>query len=120
MHDPEAVVIVSRPGPAQPATEPGDRLAGITAQVAANRARTEQLQQWTEHVLAAAHATRRTSAEARSQRRSSPAGQDLMQRSERARLLARLESMPVIEQAKGITRAGLSHIFQISGWRGVD
>jgi hypothetical protein len=33
------------------------------------------------------------------------AGQDLMQRFEHARLLARLESMPMIEQAKGIIMA---------------
>jgi hypothetical protein len=48
---------------------------------------------------------RRTSAQARRQRRASPAGRDLMQQSEHARLLARLEIMPVIEQAKGIIMA---------------
>jgi AmiR/NasT family two-component response regulator len=63
------------------------------------------LQQWTVRVLTQAQAARRTSAEARRQRSSSPAGQDLLQASEYARLLARLESMPVIEQAKGIIMA---------------
>jgi AmiR/NasT family two-component response regulator len=54
-------------------------------------------------VLTEARAARRASAEARRRRRrSSSAGRDLMQHSEYARLLARLESMPVIEQAKGI------------------
>ena len=56
-------------------------------------------------MLAQARAARLASAEARRQRRSSPAGRDLMQQSEYARLLARLESMPVIEQAKGIIMA---------------
>jgi hypothetical protein len=63
------------------------------------------LQHWTEHVLLKSQAARRAIAEARRQRRSSPAGRDLMQQSEYARLLARLESMPVIEQAKGIIMA---------------
>ena len=105
MHDREAVVIVSSPGPAQPATELDDPLARASAQVAANRTRTEELQQWTKHVLTEAQAVQRISVEARRQRRSSPAGRDLMQRSEHARLLARLETMPVIEQAKGIIMA---------------
>ena len=56
-------------------------------------------------MLTEAQAARLISAEARRLRRSSPAGRDLMQRSEHARLLARLESMPVIEQAKGIIMA---------------
>jgi hypothetical protein len=63
------------------------------------------LWQRTTHVLTEARASRLTSVEARRRRRSSPVGQDLMQRSEHARLLARLESMPVIEQAKGIIMA---------------
>jgi len=99
------VVIVSHPGIAQPATELGDLLAGAWAQAAAACARSGELQQWTMRVLTRTQAARRTSAEARRQRRASPAGQDLMQRFEHARLLARLESMPVIEQAKGIIMA---------------
>lgn len=54
---------------------------------------------------AAAQAARRTSAEARRQRRSSPEVRDLIQRSEHARLLARLATKPVTEQAKGIIKA---------------
>ena len=95
----------SSPDPAQPTIELGDRLAIAIAQVAANRARSEELQQWTTHVLTEAEAARRTSMEALRQRRSSPAGRELMQQSEHARLLARLETMPVIEQAKGIIMA---------------
>jgi hypothetical protein len=104
-HDPEAGVIVSSPGAAQPATELGHRLVSIRAQMAANRARTEELQQRTTQLLTRAQAAQRRSMEARRERRSSPAGQDLLQQSEQARLLARLESMPVIEQAKGIIMA---------------
>jgi len=63
------------------------------------------LRQWTEHVLTETQAVQQTIVDARRQRRSSPAGRDLMQRSEHARLLARLETMPVIEQAKGIIMA---------------
>lgn len=58
-------------------------------------------------VPAAAQPARRTSAEARRQRRSSPGVRDLIQRSEHARLLARLDTMPVTEQAKGIIKAQL-------------
>ena len=96
---------MSHPGAAQPATEPDDLLARARAQAAAACARSLELQHWTEHVLLKSRAARRAIAEARRQRRSSPAGRDLMQQSEYARLLARLESMPVIEQAKGIIMA---------------
>jgi hypothetical protein len=103
--DREAVVIVSGPGAAQPAAELGHLLAGAWAQAAAACARSGELQQQASQVLAEARAARRASAQAWHRRRSSPAGRDLMQRSEYARLLARLESMPVIEQAKGIIMA---------------
>ena len=96
---------MSHSGVAQAATELTDFMASARAQAAAACARSAELQQWTTHVLSMAQAARRTSAEARRQRRSSPAGRDLMQQSEHARLLARLESMPVIEQAKGIIMA---------------
>jgi hypothetical protein len=105
LHDREAVVIMSTSGAAQPSTELGGYLAGAWAQAAAARARSEELQQWTRHVLTEAQAVRRTVVEARHRRRSYPVRRDLMQRSEYARLLARLESMPVIEQAKGILMA---------------
>jgi ANTAR domain len=63
------------------------------------------LQQWTRRVLAETQAAWRTSAQAQSDWRSSAAGRDLLQRSAYARLLARLQTMPVIEQAKGIIMA---------------
>jgi len=96
---------VSDPRGAQPATGLGDLLASARAQAAAACARSEELQRRTTDVLTKAQSVRRTSEQARRQRRSSPAGQDLIRRSEHARLLARLETMPVIEQAKGIIMA---------------
>jgi len=99
------VVIVSDPGSARPTAEFGGHLASARAQAAATCARTKELRQWTEHVLTETQAVHQTIVDARRQRRSSPAGRDLMQRSEHARLLARLETMPVIEQAKGIIMA---------------
>jgi hypothetical protein len=81
------------------------RLGGAWAQAAAACARSGELQQWTKQVLIQAQAALLASAEARRRRRSSPEGRDLLQQSEYARLLARLESMPVIEQAKGILMA---------------
>jgi len=75
------------------------------ARAAAACARSAELQQWTTLVLTQTRTALLTSAQARRQRRSSPAGRDRMQRSEHARLLARLETMPVIEQAKGIIMA---------------
>ena len=96
---------MSDPRGAQPATGLGDLLASARAQAAAACARSEELQRRTTDVLTKAQSVRRTSEQARRQRRSSPAGQDLIRRSEHARLLARLETMPVIEQAKGILMA---------------
>jgi ANTAR domain len=119
MHDREAVVIVSGPGPRHvpPAIEPGDRLARAIAQMAANRARSEELQQWTTQLLTDAQALQQIVVEARRLRRCSPAGQGLIQESAYARLLARLETMPVIEQAKGIimaqSRCGDAHAFDL-------
>ena len=99
----EAEVTASHPG--APPPELDDRLAVTGARAAAACARSAELQQWTTLVLTQTRAARLTSAQARRQRRSCPAGQDLMQQSEHARLLARIESMPVIEQAKGIIMA---------------
>jgi len=96
---------VQDPRAAQPVTGLGDLLARARAQAAATCARSQELQQWTTDVLTKAQSVRRTSEQARRLRRSSQAGRDLIQQSEHARLLARLETMPVIEQAKGIIMA---------------
>jgi len=96
---------VSSPRPAIPDSEPAHRLANARAQVASNWARSLELRQQTERVLAEAQAIQRIITDARRERRSSREGRERLQQSEYARLLARLDSMPVIEQAKGIIMA---------------
>jgi hypothetical protein len=64
-----------------------------------------ELQQRTEQVLAHSLTIRRIVTDARRERWSSPAGREVLHQSLNARLLARLETMPVIEQAKGIIMA---------------
>jgi hypothetical protein len=64
-----------------------------------------ELRQQTERLLAEAEAVKQITADARRARRSAPQDRERLQRSEYARLLARLETMPVIEQAKGIIMA---------------
>ena len=98
-------MIVSSPGPAIPDPEPAYGPANARAQVASNWARSMELRQQTERVLAEAQAIQRIIADARRQRRSSREGRERLQQSENARLLARLDTMPVIEQAKGIIMA---------------
>ena len=61
-----------------------------------------ELRQQSEWVLAEAQALQQIIVNAPRKRWSSPAGRERLQRSEYARLLARLETMPVIEQAMGI------------------
>jgi len=104
-------------GRAEPHAELGHRLAYANAQAAAVWARTTELRQRTEQLLAEAQGVRRAIEDARRARRSSPAGRELLQRSEYARLLARLETMPVVEQAKGIimaqSRCGETEAFDI-------
>jgi len=101
----EAVLIVSSPGPAIPDPEPAHRLPDARAQVASNWARSLELRQQTERVLAEAQAIQRIIEDARRERRSSREGRERLRQSEHARLLARLDTMPVIEQAKGIIMA---------------
>lgn len=90
------------------------RLAHARAQAAADRA--AELQERTERVLAETQALQRTLAHAR-QRRSRLAGQAQPQRSDYERLLAQLETMPVIEQAKGVimaqSRCGEAEAFEM-------
>jgi hypothetical protein len=93
---------MSSPEP-DPAPDLSCRAADARSRAAATWAHTMELRQQTEQILA--EAARLTSADARPERRSSTAGRELLQRSGYARLLARLETMPVIEQAKGIIMA---------------
>ena len=91
--------------PAESDAELGHRLGHAHEQAASIWARTAELRQRTEQLLAEAQGVRQTIENSRRARRSSPAGRELLQRSEFARLLARLETMPVVEQAKGIIMA---------------
>ena len=96
---------MSDPVLATPAPERGHRLAQARAQAAATWARTTELRQQAEQLLADTQALQQITTDARRERRSSPAGRKQMRQSAYARLLARLETMPVIEQAKGIIMA---------------
>lgn len=110
-------MILANPSLAKPSPELGHELPLATAQLESARTRSLELQQQTRRVLAEAQAARRSSAEARRERRSSPEGQGLLQRSDYVRLLAQLETMPVIEQAKGIimsqSRCGATEAFEM-------
>jgi hypothetical protein len=75
------------------------------ARAQAAAARAVELRQQSERVLAKARAVQQIIVDAQREQWSSPAGRERLQRSEYARLLARLETMPVIEQAKGIIMA---------------
>lgn len=85
--------------------EVASHFAAVMATASATRARTAALQRRTEQVVAEARAVERSTTDAWRLRRSSPAGRELLRRSEYMRLRARLDSMPVIEQAKGIIMA---------------
>lgn len=89
--------------------------AHARAQAASARAR--ELRQQAERVLADAQALQRVIANGRRKRRSSPAYREWLKRSAYARLQARLETMPVIEQAKGVimaeSRCGEAEAFEV-------
>lgn len=101
----------------QLAREPDPRLAHAMAKAASTRVRTTELAEQTERVLAEAQAQMRIMADAQRRRRSSLADRERPRQPEYARLLARLETMPVIEQAKGIimaqSRCGEAEAFDI-------
>ncbi len=91
---------------AEPTAELGPRLAEARAQAASVWARAVELQQRNEEIRAETQAAKQVrAANARRGQQSALADRELLHRSEYARLLARLETMPVIEQAKGIIMA---------------
>jgi hypothetical protein len=95
------------PGPSR-VEPPGDLVrcsAVARAQSAATRAYTQEVLQRTGQLLAEAHDILQVTSDAWRQRRFSPSGREVLRRSEYLRLVARLETMPVIEQAKGIIMA---------------
>jgi hypothetical protein len=96
--------------PRRPAVTASTRPAGRDLERARTHAvaaweRARQLLAQAESLRAEAQRTREAVTDARRQRRDSPAGQQLLRRSGYARLLARLDTMPVIEQAKGVVMA---------------
>jgi ANTAR domain len=100
-----AAMMLSGPGSAERSRDLDRYLASVTPQAAAALARAIEVRLQAEQVRAEARALRQLTAEARRERRSSPAGRQLLHQCEALRLLARLETMAVIEQAKGILMA---------------
>jgi anti-anti-sigma regulatory factor len=93
-----------RPVPA-PFGDLADRLVTARAQAAASYERTRELWQRTESMLVNNKMLRQEVQETCHGWESPSPGRELLQRSAYARLVARLETMPVIEQAKGIIMA---------------
>lgn len=93
---------MSSPGLAEPTPEPGHQPAHASVRAKDAWARASELRLRTKQVMAEAVAAQEFITAARRRRRSSASGRKLLARSDYARLLARLETMPVIEQAKGI------------------
>jgi len=81
------------------------RLRAAQARAAASYERTRELWQRTECMLADNQMLTQAVQETCRGWQSGPAGPELLQRSAYARLVARLQTMPVIEQAKGIIMA---------------
>src|SRR5215467_10752014 len=92
------------PAPA-PVDDLSDRLKMARTQAAATYKRTRELWQQTEGMLTDNQTLRQEVRETCLGRPASPARRELLQRSVYARLVARLQTMPVIEQAKGIIMA---------------
>lgn len=98
-------MILSDTGRTKPIRELSHRLAEARSQAAWTWARSVELRQWTRQLRDEAREVRQRTEDARREWWSSPAGRELLRRSQHARLLARLETMPVIEQAKGVIMA---------------
>jgi multidrug efflux pump subunit AcrA (membrane-fusion protein) len=94
---------MSDPGLANPDPEHGPGPLHDRAHAASTRA--VELKQQAQQVLAETLAIQQALTDAQRRRNSSPAGRELLLRSAYARLQARLDTMPVIEQAKGIIMA---------------
>jgi anti-anti-sigma regulatory factor len=88
-----------------PIEDLSDRLETARAQAAASYKRARELWQQTEDMLADNQMLRQEVRETCQGRPPGPARRELLQRSPYARLEARLQTMPVIEQAKGIIMA---------------
>lgn len=106
----ESYAAVFFQGPATGLSRPElhDCLAAIRSQAAAAQGRARELKQRTERIRAEAAVLRQTMASAREairEHRSAAARREPPSPSAYAHLLAQMQSMPVIEQAKGIVMA---------------
>jgi hypothetical protein len=115
--DLDAAVRVRGPsaGPAHSHLRHG--LAAAWTQAAAAHERARELRQRMARVQAQAAALRQAIRNARGDRQSLAARRDQLQQPEHAQMAARLQTMPVIEQAKGIimaqSRCGQAEAFDI-------
>ena len=105
MTDPDAAVITPRPFAGPSPSELCHRRAITRAQLAAAYQRAGELVHRAECALADNRILRRAFKQALRDWRSLAARHELQQRSAHARVVARLQTMPVIEQAKGIIMA---------------
>jgi hypothetical protein len=122
--DQEAAAIMPAPGRGQPAADLGYRLAEASAQAATACAASLDAERLQAALLQESRALRQISQEtiarsraARDRARRGRSQREILRDSPFARLLARLGTMPVIEQAKGIimaqSRCGEAEAFDI-------
>jgi hypothetical protein len=105
MADGEVTPVVPGLAVGRSGDERAARLKDARSRGAAARERARQLCQQSARVLAATAAVMEAIGDAPARGQSAEAWRDVLHRSEFARLVARMESMPVIEQAKGIIMA---------------
>ncbi len=105
MASPDVAVILRSPFAGPPHSDPSYRLDAARSQLAAVYQRNRELLQRAECALAENRVLRRAFKKALHDRRSVAGRQELLERSKYARMVARLQTMPVIEQAKGIIMA---------------
>jgi ANTAR domain len=118
--DPDAAVIVPSPSAGLSKGDLGDRLGAMRSQAAAAQERARELQQRMQAVQAEVATLMQAMASARETCRkqgSHAARWEPLARPAYARMAARLQTMPVIEQAKGVimaqSRCGEAEAFEI-------
>ena len=117
MADPDVAVITPGPLAGPSHSDLCNRLAIGRSEMAAAYERAKELLYAAECALAQNRALRRTIKETVRDRRSLAARKELLERSGHAQMVVRLETMPVIEQAKGIimiqARCGEAEAFDL-------
>lgn len=117
MTDQAAAVIVAGTLAVPSRAELHDRLEAARSQCSETRERSRDLWQRAESALARSHALMQAMQETIGAWQSPPAGQEPARLLEYDRMVARLQTMPVIEQAKGIvmaqSRCGAAEAFEI-------